>query len=197
MIGVRRAAFSNEAGVGSAPIAHSAARVEYPVQEGLVSLLEPFIDTVIVCTMSGIVVVVTGAWALPEFQEANALGRLNGAAVTSTAWRSAGGWFPYLLALATMLFAFSTLISWSYYGERCWAFLFGPRSAIVYKLIFVGFVFVGSTIKLGNVIDFSDAMLFGMAFPNLIGCILLSGKVRADVRDYWGKLKRGELRKYP
>lgn len=191
LIGVQRAAFSNEAGVGSASIAHSAARTAVPVREGFVALLEPFIDTIVVCTMTGLVVVITGAYAQPEF-----VGATEGSAITVAAWQTVADWFPLVLAAATVLFAFSTLISWSYYGERCWTYLFGPRSTLAYKLLFLAFIYVGSVIRLGNVMDFSDMMILGMAFPNLLGCLLLSPGLRRDLRDYWRRFRGGEFRRY-
>ncbi|MGB5704343.1 MAG: alanine:cation symporter family protein, partial [Polyangiales bacterium] len=182
--GFRRAAFSNEAGVGSASIAHSAAATDEPVREGIVALLEPFIDTIIVCTMTGLVVVITGAY------EGDAAG---GVLMTSNAFATVLPWFPKVLSLAVFLFAFSTMISWSYYGERCWTFLFGPEFSMVYKVMFLGFVVFGSVLKLGNVIDFSDLMILGMSFPNILGAVLLSGKVRRALNDYWGRYKNGEM----
>ncbi|HEX9793914.1 MAG TPA: alanine/glycine:cation symporter family protein [Planctomycetota bacterium] len=195
--GFRRAAFSNEAGVGSAAIAHSAARTEYPVREGIVALLEPFIDTIVVCTMTGLVIVITGAYdgeANPEF--APYLKNANGAGLTSQAFASSISWFPYVLSVAVMLFAFSTMISWSYYGERCWAWMFGDRSSMIYRMIFLMFVFLGSIITSQNVLDFGDLMILGMAFPNVLGVVLLSGGVRRDLVEYMGKLKSGEFKAY-
>ena len=182
--GFRRAAFSNEAGVGSASIAHSAAATDEPVREGIVALLEPFIDTIIVCTMTGLVVVITRA------HEGDAEG---GVLMTSNAFATVLPWFPKVLSLAVFLFAFSTMISWSYYGERCWTFLFGPQLSIVYKVLFLGFVVFGSVLKLGNVIDFSDLMILGMSFPNILGAVLLSGKVSEALKRYWSRYKRGEM----
>jgi len=182
--GFRRAAFSNEAGVGSASIAHSAAATDEPVREGIVALLEPFIDTIIVCTMTGLVVVITGAY------EGGAGG---GVLMTSNAFATVLPWFPKVLSLAVFLFAFSTMISWSYYGERCWTFLVGPDYSMVYRVMFLGFAVFGSVLKLGNVIDFSDLMILGMSFPNILGAALLSGKVRAALRDYWGRYKSGQM----
>jgi AGCS family alanine or glycine:cation symporter len=182
--GFRRAAFSNEAGVGSASIAHSAAATDEPVREGVVALLEPFIDTILVCTMTGLVVVITGAYES---------GGHEGVLMTSKAFATVLPWFPKVLSLAVFLFAFSTMISWSYYGERCWTFLFGPQFSMLYKVIFLGFVVFGSVLKLGNVIDFSDLMILGMSFPNILGAVLLSGKVRDALKDYWGRYKSGEM----
>jgi AGCS family alanine or glycine:cation symporter len=194
VVGFQRAAFSNEAGVGSAAIAHSAAKTEYPVREGIVALLEPFIDTVVICTMTALVIVVSGAYNNPEY--ADLVASNNGATLTSRAFGEHITWFPYILSAAVFLFAFSTMISWSYYGERCWAWLFGDGSSQIYRLIFVTFVFLGSIITATNVLDFGDLMILGMAFPNVLGVVLLSGKVRAALDEYWGKYKRGELRRY-
>ncbi|MBW2210478.1 MAG: alanine:cation symporter family protein [Deltaproteobacteria bacterium] len=171
--GFRRAAFSNEAGVGSASIAHSAAATDEPIREGIVALLEPFIDTILVCTMTGLVVVITGAYES---------GGEEGVLMTSKAF-----------ALAVFLFAFSTMISWSYYGERCWTFLFGAQFSMVYKGLFLVFVVFGSVLKLGNVIDFSDLMILGMSFPNILGAFLLSGKVSAALKSYWGRYTSGQM----
>ena len=182
--GFRRAAFSNEAGVGSASIAHSAATTKYPVREGIVALLEPFIDTIVVCTMTGLVVVVTGAYKLEG---------VDGVLMTSQAFASVLPWFPVVLSLAVLLFAFSTMISWSYYGERCAIWMFGDAARTPYRLLFLVCVFFGSVFNLGPVLDFSDLMILGMAFPNILGAILLSGKVKAALDDYWQRLGRGEF----
>ncbi|UCF45726.1 MAG: alanine:cation symporter family protein [Myxococcales bacterium] len=182
--GFRRAAFSNEAGVGSASIAHSAAATDEPVREGIVALLEPFIDTILVCTMTGLVVVITGAYES---------GGEEGVLMTSKAFATVLPWFPKVLSLAVFLFAFSTMISWSYYGERCWTFLFGAQFSIVYKVLFLAFVVFGSVLKLGNVIDFSDLMILGMSFPNILGAVLLSGKVSDALKSYWSRYKSGQM----
>jgi AGCS family alanine or glycine:cation symporter len=194
IIGFQRAAFSNEAGAGSAAIAHSAARTEYPVREGIVALLEPFIDTVVVCTMTALVIVITGAYNNPEYADLVASSR--GAGLTSRAMAEHISWFPYVLSLAVMLFAYSTMISWSYYGERCWAYLFGDRSSMSYRMLFLAFVFLGSIISAVNVLGFGDLMILGMAFPNIAGVVLLSGKVKRELDVYWAKLKSGEIRRY-
>lgn len=192
--GFRRAAFSNEAGAGSAAIAHSAARTPYPVREGIVALLEPFIDTVVVCTMTALVIVITGAYADPAFESLRATS--NGAALTSRAFGQHITWFPYILAIAVMLFAYSTIISWSYYGERCWAYLFGDGSSRIYQVLFVVAVFLGSVVTSTNVLNFGDLMILGMAFPNLLGVFLLSGQVKDDLQAYWAKYKNKEFREY-
>jgi AGCS family alanine or glycine:cation symporter len=185
--GFRRAAFSNEAGCGSAPIAHSAATTNEPVRQGCVALLEPFIDTVIVCHMTGLVIVVTGAYAHPEAG--------SGIAMASWAFESVFPWFRYVLSLTAFLFAFSTMISWSYYGEQCWATLFGIRSILLYKVIFLAFTWTGAIFEAQAVIDFGDLMILGMAFPNLIGVVLLSGKIRAQLDDYWERLRAGKMQR--
>jgi AGCS family alanine or glycine:cation symporter len=194
ILGFRRAAFSNEAGSGSAAIAHSAARTEYPVREGIVALLEPFIDTVVVCTMTALVIVITGAYNNPEY--ADLITSSRGAGLTSRAMAEHISWFPYVLSVAVMLFAYSTMISWSYYGERCWAYLFGDRSSLSYRILFLTFVFLGSIITAVNVLEFGDLMILGMAFPNILGVVLLSGKVKRELDEYWAKLKSGEIRRY-
>ncbi len=197
VIGFKRAAFSNEAGVGSAAIAHSAARTDHPVREGIVALLEPFIDTIIVCTMTGLVIVITGhyeggseAEMAKPFADAS-----NGAGLTSAVFKSEIFWFPYILSAAVVLFAFSTMISWSYYGERCWAWLFGDGSSMVYRWLFLLMVFLGSIITSTNVLDFGDLMILGMAFPNVLGLYFLAGGVKSDLNDYLDKLKKGEFEK--
>ena len=198
--GFRRAAFSNEAGVGSAAIAHSAAKTDHPVREGVVALLEPFIDTILVCSMTGIVIVLTGAYqaevggVATEF--APYLSDSNGAGLTSQAFGSVVPWFPYVLSMAVVLFAFSTMISWSYYGERCWAYLFGDGSSNVYKVLFLCMTFLGSVLTSTNILDMSDLMILGMAFPNILGLYILSGDVRSDLDDYWAKLKAGEFKEH-
>ncbi|MEL6185575.1 MAG: alanine/glycine:cation symporter family protein [Myxococcota bacterium] len=182
--GFRRAAFSNEAGVGSASIAHSAAATKEPVREGIVALLEPFIDTIVVCTTTALVLVITKAYQTEA----------DGVVMTSKAFATVIPWFPTVLTLAVFLFAFSTMISWSYYGERCWSFLFGEGSTIVFKIIFVAAVVLGSVIRLGSVLDFSDLMILAMSFPNIIGVVLLSGKVKARLNDYLERLRSGAMR---
>ena len=191
VIGLKRAVFSNEAGIGSAAIAHSAAKVKHPVEEGVVALLEPFIDTVVVCTMTALVIIITGAYNDPA--NAETVASNNGGALTSAAFGSQLEWFPMILAVAVFLFAFSTMISWSYYGERCWVWMFGDGSSMVYRIIFLVFTFLGSVITATNILDFSDLMILGMAFPNILGVLLLSGKVGRDLDEYTGMLKRGEL----
>lgn len=195
--GIRRAAFSNEAGVGSAAIAHSAARTDEPVSEGIVALLEPFIDTVVVCTMTALVIIITGVYdphANPEL--ASYIANDKGAALTAVAVSGEHGvsWFRWILYMAVILFAYSTLISWSYYGERCWTHLFGERSSMVYKVIFVVFTFLGSVVTAKNALGFSDYLILGMAIPNILGLYFMSGKVKRALDDYWGRVKSGEIK---
>lgn len=191
VVGFQRAAFSNEAGAGSAAIAHSAAKTKYPVREGIVALLEPFIDTVIICTMTALVITITGAYANPDY--ATLIADRQGAALTSRAFGEQIFWFPYVLSAAVFLFAYSTMISWSYYGERCAVWLFGPGASTPYKYLFLVFVFLGSVITSTNVLDFGDLMILGMALPNLIGVLALHGKVRAALDVYWKDLRSGAI----
>lgn len=197
VIGFKRAAFSNEAGVGSAAIAHAAAKTKYPVREGVVALLEPFIDTVVVCTMTALVIVITGAYDVEQYPEyAGLIAGDNGAALTSQAMGHEISWFPWVLSVAVVLFAYSTMISWSYYGERCWTWLFGDDSSMIYRVLFLVAVFGGSIVTATNVLVFGDLMILGMAFPNIAGIYFLTGKVKRALDDYMGKLKAGELKTY-
>ncbi|MCA9077491.1 MAG: alanine:cation symporter family protein [Planctomycetaceae bacterium] len=193
VVGVQRAAFSNEAGVGSAAIAHSAAKTDEPIREGCVALLGPFIDTIVVCSMTALVILITGAWDNNEWVVDQGLA---GAALTSKAFESEISWFPYILSIAIVLFAYSTIISWSYYGEKAWESLFGPRSTPLYKLLAVIAVFVGTIVNLGSVLDFSDMMILGMAFPNIAGVIFLAPQVKRDLAAYWTRYKAGEFRTF-
>ncbi len=181
--GFRRAAFSNEAGCGSAPIAHSAATTPEPVRQGHVALLEPFIDTVVVCNMTGLVLVVTGAYAETDAG--------TGIAMTSWAFERVMPWFRFVLSLSALLFAYATMISWSYYGEQCWSHLFGVRWLLAYRLIFLGFTWAGPLLAAQAVLDFGDLMILGMAFPNLVGVVLASGTVARALDDYRARLRAG------
>jgi len=189
IVGFQRAAFSNEAGVGSASIAHSAARTDEPISEGIVALLEPFIDTVVVCTMTALVIVITGSID-PEATE--------GVSLTSRAFASTISWFPYILLVAVILFALSTMISWSYYGLKSWTYLFGEShlNNIIYKIIFCVFVVIGSVLPLTSVFYFSDAMIFAMAFPNVLGLYILAPEIKRDLKSYLGRVKSGEIKRY-
>ena len=186
--GFKRAAFSNEAGVGSAAIAHSAVQTKRPITEGFVALYEPFVDTIVVCTITALVIIITGTWDPSVDPSA-------GVQLTSDAFGSTISWFPWVLTLAVVLFAFSTMISWSYYGLKAWTFLFGDNRATdaAFKILFMFFVVVGSSMQLGSVIDFSDAMIFAMAFPNLLGCYFLLPVVKKELNEYWADLKAGRL----
>ncbi len=191
--GFRRGAFSNEAGVGSAAIAHSAVRTENPASEGVVALLEPFIDTVVVCTMTALVIIITNANndIIVYGQEIG-----DGVAATSRAFESVIPWFPYILTIAVVLFAFSTMLSWSYYGLQSWMFLFG-RNKIAdysYKILFCVFVILGSAASLGAVTNFSDAMIFAMVVPNMTGLMILLPDVRKEINSYVTKIKTGVIR---
>jgi len=190
VVGFQRAAFSNEAGVGSASIAHSASKTKYPISEGVVALLEPFVDTVVVCTMTALVLIFTGFAADPESMTASEL--------TTAAFSSVFSWFDWVLLVAIVLFAFSTMISWSYYGLKSWTYLFGKskRSQYTYKSIFLVFIVIGSSVGLGSVLDFSDLMILGMAFPNILGLVLLSGEVRKDMKQYFSDLKTGVIKRF-
>ncbi|MEO0509871.1 MAG: alanine/glycine:cation symporter family protein [Verrucomicrobiota bacterium] len=176
LVGIQRGTFSNEAGIGSAPIAHSAVRTTKPASEGIVALLEPFIDTVIVCSMTALVIVVTGSYG-------ESLSGANGIQVTSNAFASVIAWFPFVLFVAVTLFAFSTLLSWSYYGQQAWTTLFGPSKPadLSFKILFCTCIIIGAAMSLGAVTDFSDGMLLGMCFPNLIGVYLLLPVVKKEL----------------
>ncbi len=206
--GFKRAAFSNEAGVGSAAIAHSAVRTREPITEGVVSLLEPFIDTVVICTMTALVITIsgmlvtdpaTGRFVLDETGMAiSTVGGVSGVQLTSAAFATGLSWFPYVLALAVILFAFSTMISWSYYGLKAWTYLFGEGYAkeLAFKLIFCLFVVIGAAAQLGSVIDFSDAMIFAMAVVNISALYVLMPIVKRELKSYFDRLRTGEIVKF-
>lgn len=185
--GFRRAAFSNEAGIGSASIAHSAVKTKYPASEGLVALLEPFVDTVIVCTMTALVLIITGSVSA----ENAGMNDSEAVLLTSSAFGSVISWFPYVLTVAVVLFAFSTMISWSYYGMQAWAYLFGrsKKTEYIYKLIFCLFVIVGAAATLDSVIGFSDAMIFAMMVPNVIGLVILAPKVKEELSKFMNRIR--------
>ena len=188
--GVQRAAFSSEAGIGSSPIAHAAAKTDEPIREGIVGLLATVIDTVAVCFMTGMVIIITGV-----YKDQSTIG-MEGVTLTSRAFGSEISFFPYILAIAVFLFAFSTMISWNYYGERCWTFLFGKKQATTFRIIFLLFIILGSVSSLGNVLDFADLMLLSMAFPNILGAVMLSGVVSNHLDVYWAKYKAGEFKRF-
>lgn len=195
--GFKRAAFSNEAGVGSAAIAHSAVQTDQPVSQGYAALLEPFIDTVVICTMTALVIVVTGHVDAggPTALAAGA----TGVGLTSAAFGSAVSWFPYVLALAVVLFAFSTMITWSYYGLQAWCYLLGHGAVaeLAFKLLFLCFVVVGSSMGLGPVIDFSDSMIFAMGLANIVGLYFLMPVVRRELDQYEAGIRSGSIRPQP
>lgn len=177
--GVQRASFSNEAGIGSAPIAHATAQTKIPVSQGVVAMLEPFIDTIVICTITALVIVVTGSY--------NHGGDMEGVELTSRAFASAFSWFPYVLGVAVILFAFSTMIAWSYYGLKAFTYLFGENEvlAVVYKLCFCLVIILGAAANLTNVIGFTDAMIFAMALPNVIGLYVLAPGLKKDLQAYY------------
>jgi AGCS family alanine or glycine:cation symporter len=185
--GFRRAAFSNEAGIGSASIAHSAVKTNNPASEGIVSLLEPFIDTVVVCTMTALVLIITGYYQFDGKE---------GVELTSMAFEKGGlPFFKYILVVAVILFAFSTMIAWSYYGLQSWYYLVGvsKMKGNIYKMVFCGFVVIGAALELKPVIGFSDAMIFAMCFPNILGLVILMPKVKEELQKYLGKIRSGEI----
>ncbi len=186
ILGFRRAAFSNEAGIGSASIAHSAVKTKEPVTEGYVAMLEPFIDTVVICTITALVILVT----VYEPGVTNA-GDLSGVELTSSAFASVIPWFPYILTVVIILFAYSTMVSWSYYGLAGWVYLFGDKNStkMIYNLIFCAFVIIGCAVKLDAVLDFSDAMLFAMGLANIIGIVWMAPIVKREIGGYWARRK--------
>ncbi|WP_372881539.1 alanine/glycine:cation symporter family protein [Psychromonas sp.] len=205
--GFKRAAFSNEAGVGSAPIAHSAVKTSEPVTEGFVSLLEPFIDTVVICTMTALVIIISGQLLLDANTGLYLIGEngsiltadgSSGVALTSVAFGQTISWFPYLLALAVVLFAFSTMLSWSYYGLKAWTYLFGEskKTEMSYKILYCLLVVVGAAASLGAVIDFSDAAMFAMAIINITGLYCLMPIVKKELNSYMSRLRSGEIKKF-
>ncbi len=181
--GIRRSAFSNGAGLGSAAIAHAVAKTKEPVQEGIVSILEPFIDTIVICNVTALVIITTGMYG-------ESVGdNISGSTLAAMAFAQVIDWFPFVLVGIICLFGFSTMITWCYYGEQCWAYVFGQPSSIIFKFIFLVCIFIGSVVSLGAVVDFSDMMLLTLAIPNLLGCLLLSGKVATLLKEYWQKLE--------
>jgi AGCS family alanine or glycine:cation symporter len=206
--GFKRAAFSNEAGVGSAAIAHSAVKTKEPITEGFVSLLEPLIDTVVICTMTALVIVISqqlivdpasGNYVLNEAGTAIAtIDGNTGVSLTSAAFGSSISWFPYVLAVAVVLFAFSTMISWSYYGLKAWTYLFGEGKAseLTFKIIFCIFIVIGAAASLGPVIDFSDAAIFAMAVVNIFCLYFLMKLVKKELVSYASRLESGEIKKF-
>jgi len=185
IVGFQRALFSNEAGLGSASIAHAAVQSERPASEGLVSLLEPFIDTVIVCSLSSLVILTT---AIPNNLMSDGLA---GIELTSAAFAHHFAWAPYVIAVAALLFAFSTALAWSYYGLKAWTYLVGEgrKRALAFQLVFCGFIVIGAMLQLGAVLDFSDAMVFLISVPNLLALYLYAPEVRKELIAYIAELK--------
>lgn len=188
--GFQRAMFSSEAGLGSAPIAHSVAKVKYPIRQGLVALYEPFIDTVVICTMTALVIIITGVYD-PANGYAHLIEAQKGAALTSVAYGTVISWFPVVLTCSIFLFAFSTMISWSYYGERAWVYLFGAKSSLLYKFIFLGFIIIATVVDTDIMVSFSFMLILGMALPNILGLYFLAGDVKKDLKEYKSNLKSG------
>ena len=192
--GIRRATFSNEAGLGSAAIAHAAAKTDEPVREGIVAMIGPFIDTIIVCMMTAMVVIVTGAWNDPSIPQSA------GVTLTTKAFESSISWFPYILTISIGLFAYSTMISWCYYGERGWIYLLdhcgglGLRTVIIFRIAFIGVIVFGAVNNLTDVLDFSDLLVLSMAFPNIVGSIVLAPRVLEKVKEYWNRYLSGEMK---
>ncbi|SNR78172.1 alanine or glycine:cation symporter, AGCS family [Maribacter sedimenticola] len=201
IVGFQRAAFSNEAGAGSAAIAHSAVKTRYPASEGIVALLEPFIDTVVICTMTALVIIFFNMDA-GAFEYGNGIGStvmlsetgdyVGGVDLTSMAYDSVIPGFRYVLTIAIILFAFSTMISWSYYGLQSWKYLFGrgKTADIIYKVLFLMFVVIGAAATLDAVIKFSDAMILALVFPNMIGLLILFPKVKKSFERYLTAIKK-------
>lgn len=189
IVGFQRALFSNEAGLGSASIAHSAVQTDDPESEGLVSLLEPFIDTIVICSLTSLVIITT-AYPHGLMEQGH-----EGIALTSAAFAHHISWAPYPLAIAALLFAFSTSISWSYYGLKGWTYLFGEGAAtqMIFKAIFCAFIALGCMIQLTAVLDFSDAMVFLIAIPNILGLYLFAPEVKRDVNAYIQRVRSGEV----
>ena len=192
--GFERAVFSSEAGLGSSPVAHAPVKTKYPVRQGFVALYEPFVDTVIVCTMTALVIIITGVY-LPDGGYSEIIAAKEGAALTSAAYGTVIEWFPSVLSISIALFAFSTMISWSYYGERAWVYLFGSKYSIIYKIIFLCLSVIATLVDTKVMVDFSFMLMLGMALPNIFGLFILSKDVKRDLEIYMYKLKSGELDK--
>jgi alanine or glycine:cation symporter, AGCS family len=187
LVGVQRASFSNEAGLGSSAIAHSAVKTTEPVSQGIVGMLGPFIDTVVICMITALVIVISGAYLEGDGME--------GVALTSRAFAAGISWFPYVLAVTVFLFAYSTMISWSYYGLKCATYLFGEddRVEAVYKIIFCLFIVVGASADLSNIILFTDSMVLAMSVPNIIGLYMLAPEIKRDLNSYILRIKQAKV----
>jgi len=186
IIGFQRAAFSNEAGIGSAAIAHSAVKTKNALTEGYVAMLEPFIDTVVICSLTALVVVTTLYYDPLIYQG------LDGVAMTSAAFERNVNWSPYLIAIAALLFAFSTMIAWAYYGLKGWTYLLGEArlTEMAFKIIFCIFIVIGCSVELTAILDFSDAMVFLICVPNIIGLYLLAPIIKRELTTYQATIHR-------
>ncbi|HAC65375.1 MAG TPA: alanine glycine permease [Cyanothece sp. UBA12306] len=184
--GIRRSIFSNISGLGLSAMAHAVSKTKEPIQEGMVAMLEPLIDTVLVCNLTALVIITTGT-----YREVLGDG-ISGSSLVAMAFGSVIDWFPLVLVVIICLFTFSTITTCCYYGEICWAYILGDPSRIVFKIIFLTFIFIGSIVNLGAVVNFSDMMYLILAIPNLLGCILLSGQVSHDLKKYWEQLREQE-----
>lgn len=184
--GMRRAVYSSEAGLGSATIAHAAAKTNEPVSEGLVALLEPFIDTVVICSMTALVIVITGAYKIDGLTDIQ---------MTSAAFNSVISGFDWVLAIAVVLFAYSTIISWAYYTQKIWAFVMGDSktSVTIFRIVFCVALIPGGVFTVQQVYDVMDSIFMLMAIPNIIGIYLMAGEIRRDTKDYFRRLKAGEI----
>jgi alanine or glycine:cation symporter, AGCS family len=178
LVGVQRAAFSNESGLGSAAIVHAAVKTESPVAQGIVGMQGPFIDTIVICTITALVIVVTGAY------EGGA--GVEGVQLTSRAFEAGFSWAPYVLAISVLLFAYSTIITWAYYGEKALTYLFGESDQLVmaYNIVFCAFIVLGASTQLTSIIDFTDAMILSLAIPNIVGLYMLAPEVKKDLAAY-------------
>ncbi len=188
IIGMKRAVYSTEAGLGSATMAHAAAKTREPVSEGMVALMEPFIDTIVVSTMTALVIVITGSYVVGQ--------EVVGISMTSAAFGSVISWFPIVLAVAAFMFAFSTIISWGYYTSKIWGFLFteSDRSMLIFKIVFCLSLIPGAVFSPGEVYKLMDSMFFLMAVPNIIGIYLFAPELHRDIKSYLGRLKSGEIK---
>jgi AGCS family alanine or glycine:cation symporter len=182
IVGVKRATFANEAGLGSAAIIQASAKTDFPVRQGMVGGLGPFLDTFFVCMVTALVIVVSGVYESGQGKE--------GIALTSQAFETVFPAFKYVLTFVVFLFAYSTLIVYSYYGEKALGYLIGDRkmTAMIWRVSFLFFVIIGSAVSLGNVIDFADAMFLSMAIPNIVGLYLLAPELKRDVKTYLGQM---------
>ena len=192
ILGFQRAAFSNEAGIGSAAIAHSTVRTQEPVSEGFVGLMEPFIDTVVICTLTALVILTT------VYDPTMANEGIQGIALTSTAFSSTLTWSVIPLSFIALLFAFSTILSWSYYGLKGWTYIIGESSIAesIFKVFFCIFIAIGCTVNLSAVLDFSDALIFIVALPNILGLYVLAPVIKKELLSYQKRLQSGEIQNY-